>query len=313
MIKLKRKKKDKVVVTGGCGFIGSHLVDELIKSDYEVHVVDDLSAESNDQFYFNEDAFYYEADITWHNFPHKTVFKNTKRVFHLAAESRIGPAIRNPVRATEVNVLGTTKMLEYSRQYGIERFLYSSTSSVYGLGCPLPTDETAPIDCLNPYSASKYGGEEMVRMYNKLYGLHTCVFRYFNVFGNRSPVKGPYAPVIGLFFKQKQKNQALKIVGDGEQRRDFVHVSDIVNANILYSSLENSKITTRPVLLNIGSGKNYTINEIASVISDKHEHIPAREGEARHTLANISKAKEYIKYIPHIDVIDWIKNELQPL
>ena len=141
--------KTKVVVTGGCGFIGSHLVDRLVKEGYEVHVIDDLSAESNEQFYFNDLANYHRYSITDPNLPHENIFKGVKFVFHLAAESRIGSAIKNPIYAAEVNVVGTTRILNYCNQYGIEKIVYSSTSSVYGNLCKLPTSETSKIDCLN--------------------------------------------------------------------------------------------------------------------------------------------------------------------
>jgi UDP-glucose 4-epimerase len=293
----------KVIVTGGKGFIGSHLVDKLIDLKYEVHVIDDESAESNEKFYENENAIYHKISINDLNKNNSTFFKNAIVVFHLAAESRIGPAIKDPLKAIKVNVLGTGILLELSRHFNIKKFIYSSTSSVYGLKCKIPTDEKTDIDCLNPYSATKFGGEELVRMYSKMYNLDTCIFRYFNVFGERSPTKGVYAPVIGLFFKALESNENLKIVGDGEQRRDFVHVNDVVSANILafkHDNLLNGEV------FNVGCGKNYSINEIASFISKNSEYIPFREGEARNTLANIDKIKNILNYTPNFDVKQWI-------
>lgn len=297
--------KNKVIVTGGCGFIGSHLVDKLIEKKYDVYVIDDLSAESNEQFYFNESAKYYKFDINDDSIPHKEIFEDAKYVFHLAAESRIGPAIRNPVRATEINAVGTTKMLQYSRLYNVEKFIYSSTSSVYGNLCKLPTDEREPIDCLNPYSATKYSGEQMVEMYTKMYGLKTVIFRYFNVFGERSPTTGPYAPVIGIFLRQKNNKETLTIVGSGEQCRDFVHVYDIANVNILAAESETHEGRN---LYNIGTGENISINDIAKLISDDITHIPPRDGEAEHTLANITEAEKHLNYKPSMNVKDWILN-----
>lgn len=295
--------KNKVIVTGGCGFIGSHLVDKLIEKNYDVYVIDDLSAESNEKFYYNDSAKYYKFDINDDTIPHKEIFENAKYVFHLAAESRIGPAILNPIRATEINAVGTAKMLQYSRLYNIEKFIYSSTSSVYGNLCKLPTDENEPIDCLNPYSATKYAGEQMVEMYTKMYGLKTVIFRYFNVFGERSPRTGPYAPVIGIFIRQKNNDEALTVVGDGKQCRDFVHVHDIANVNILAAETETKNVRN---LYNIGTGKHISINDIAKLVSDNIVHIPARMGEAEHTLADISKAEAFLGYKPTIDVKDWI-------
>jgi len=297
--------KNKVIVTGGCGFIGSHLVDKLIEKKYDVYVIDDLSAESNEQFYFNESAKYYKFDINDDSIPHKEIFEDAKYVFHLAAESRIGPAIRNPVRATEINAVGTTKMLQYSRLYNVEKFIYSSTSSVYGNLCKLPTDEREPIDCLNPYSATKYSGEQMVEMYTKMYGLKTVIFRYFNVFGERSPTTGPYAPVIGIFLRQKNNKETLTIVGSGDQCRDFVHVYDIANVNILAAESETHEGRN---LYNIGTGENISINDIAKLISHDITHIPPRDGEAEHTLANITEAEKHLNYKPSMNVKDWILN-----
>jgi len=298
--------KNKVVVTGGCGFIGSHLVDRLIEKNYDVYVIDDLSAESNEEFYFNNSAKYFKFDINDDLIPHKEIFENAKYVFHLAAESRIGPAIKNPIRAAEINVIGTIKILQYSRIYNVEKFLYSSTSSVYGNLCNLPTTEKSSIDCLNPYSATKYGGEQMVQMYTKMYGLPTVIFRYFNVFGPRSPRTGQYAPVIGIFQRQKNNNEPLTVVGTGEQHRDFVHVLDVVAVNILAAELPDT--TTGPY--NIGSGKNISILEIAKTMSRSVKHITPREGESKHTLADITNAVTQLGYTPSIDVKDYIKSIL---
>lgn len=293
--------KDKVIVTGGCGFIGSHLVDQLIDLNLQVVVIDDLSAESNDKFYYNNAADYYEVDINSHLLPHEDIFRKAKWVFHLAAESRIGPAIKDPLKAAQNNIIGTVRMLEYSRMYGVSKFMYSSTSSVYGNMCELPTKENSPIDCLNPYSATKYSGEEMVKMYNKMYNLNAVIFRYFNVFGERSPHAGPYAPVIGIFQKQKNKNLPLTIVGDGEQRRDFVHVGDVAAANILAAQSDVDW-----GIFNIGSGSNISVNEIAEMISSNVTYIPERPGEARHTLAHIENAYNLLGYRPLTTIKDYL-------
>ena len=298
--------KNNVIVTGGCGFIGSHLVDRLV-DNYNVYVIDDESAESNDIFHKNNKAIYFKIDILDSAKIDSSILENTKTIFHLAAESRIGPAIKNPTKATTTNVMGTVKLLELCRAYNIERFIYSSTSSVYGLTDKLPTDESCEIDCLNPYASTKFCGEEMVRVYTKLYGIDSCIFRYFNVFGERSPTKGIYAPVIGIFLNQLKNNTPLTIVGDGEQRRDFVHVYDIVQANILAC---NYKENINGNTFNVGSGKNHSMNEIASFISNNPTHIPYREGEARHTLADISKIKKVLNFNPKIDVKVWIQNNI---
>jgi len=299
-------QKTKVIVTGGCGFIGSHLVDRLIDLSYDVHVIDDESAESNEVFYHNSKAHYYKIDIddlSVHNSYHNHIFANVNFIFHMAAESRIVPAIKDPVKAATTNVIGTVKVLELARKHKIQRVMYSSTSSVYGLKCTLPTDELTQIDCLNPYSSTKFCGEEMVKLYSKMYGLDTCIFRYFNVYGERSPTKGQYAPVIGLFLKQRDENKPLVIFGNGEKRRDFVHVHDVVDANLL--AMQHPT----PIygeIFNVGSGVNYSINEIASFVSDDIEYKDAREGEAENTLADIHKILNILGFVPRYEVKKWI-------
>ena len=162
-------------------------------------------------------------------------------------------------------------------------------------------------DCLNPYSVTKVGGEELCKMYTDLFGLETVVFRYFNVYGERQPIKGQYAPVIGIFLRQKSNGEPMTIVGDGEQRRDFTHVKDVVLANILAADLANKKIVGE--LFNIGTGKNYSILEIKDFIEGKFVHIPEREGEAKITLADNKKAQIYLGWAPTIELKDWIKNK----
>lgn len=298
--------KNNIIVTGGCGFIGSHLVDSLV-DEYNVYVIDDESAEANDVFYKNKKAKYFKIDICdVHKLINPNVFKKTKAIFHLAAESRIIPAIENPIKATISNVVGTVSLLNIAKKYKIEKFIYSSTSAAYGLKAKIPTDESCSIDCLNPYSATKFAGEEMIRMFTKLYNIDSCIFRYFNVFGERSPTKGVYAPVVGIFLNQYKNKQKLTIVGNGKQRRDFVHVSDIVNANIL--ALKHKKRLNANVF-NIGSGKNYSINQIAKMIDKNISYVPYRQGECKNTLADISKAKKILKFCPKIDIKNWINTQ----
>lgn len=294
----------KIIVTGGCGFIGSHIVDELIKLNHKVLVIDDLSASENEQFYFNEKAEYHKIDICEKE-KIESLFSGVDYVFHLAAESRIQPAIKNPSRAYNVNVIGTLNILELSRKYNIKRIVYSSTSSVYGLTNQLPTSEGTKIDCLNPYAHSKYMGEELFRQYWKEYGIDSVIFRYFNVFGERSPIKGQYAPVVGIFLNQLKNKTDLTIVGDGMKKRDFIYVGDIVDANI---SAMTSDLNLESTTINIGSGNNISIKNIANLISHDQIHIDARPGEAENTLADIGVAKKLLNFNPKTDVKDWIKN-----
>ena len=293
------------LVTGAAGFIGSNLVDYLLEQGHNVVCVDNESA-NNEKFHWNDKAWNVNADITDYK-TMKNVFTNVDYVFHLAAESRLQPAIENPIQAVQKNCVGTTVMLQCAREAGVKRFVYSSTSSGYGNN-PYPNVETQPDDCLNPYSASKIAGEKFCKMYTYLYGLETVVLRYFNVFGERSPTRGQYAPVIGIFKRQRDAGEPLTIVGDGSQKRDFVHVEDVARANYIaaVSSFENHI----GEVFNVGSGKNYYIKEIANVISDNQVHISKRNGEANATLADISKIDSVIGWKPKINVLKWIEDQL---
>ena len=292
------------LVTGGAGFIGSNLVDYLIQQGHEVICVDNESAECNDKFYWNDKACNIIGDITDYNFI-KNCFKDVDYVFHLAAESRLQPAIKNPIEAVYKNCVGTTTILQCAREAGVKRFVYSSTSSGYGFN-PSPNVETQPDDCLNPYSASKVAAEKFCKMYSDLYGLETVVLRYFNVFGERSPRRGQYAPVIGIFDRQRLSGEALTIVGDGTQRRDFIYVGDVAKANLIAAEATLDKKYFGQVF-NIGSGINYSVQEIADAISDNQTYIPKREGEMETTWSNIEKASEILGWKPEVDVLEWIK------
>lgn len=295
----------KVLVTGGCGFIGSNLVDKLVELNYDVVVLDDLSAESNEKFYFNEKATYVKESILNYNAV-LNAMRGCEHVFHLAAESRIGPSIENPSRACEVNVVGTCNVLTAARDTGVKSLVYSSSSACYGLSDTLPQKETDKIDNLNPYSSSKYAGEDLAKMFCSLWGLKTVSLRYFNVYGERMPHKGIYAPVIGIFLRQKKSGESLTVVGDGLQSRDFVHVSDVVQANILAAT--NSSCWGNSY--NVGSGKSNTIVEIANYISKDVKHVNPRIGEARNTQACIEKFKKDSGWEPKMDLIDWIGKQL---
>ena len=292
------------LVTGGAGFIGSNLVDYLIEQGHEVICVDNESAECNDKFYWNDKACNIIGDITDYDFI-KNCFKDVDYVFHLAAESRLQPAIKNPIEAVYKNCVGTTTILQCAREAGVKRFVYSSTSSGYGFN-PSPNVETQPDDCLNPYSASKVAAEKFCKMYSDLYGLETVVLRYFNVFGERSPRRGQYAPVIGIFDRQRLSGEALTIVGDGTQRRDFIYVGDVAKANLIAAEANLDKKYFGQVF-NIGSGINYSVQEIADAISDNQTYIPKRDGEMETTWSNIEKASEILGWKPEVDVLEWIK------
>ena len=292
------------LVTGGAGFIGSNLVDYLLKQGHEVICVDNESAECNDKFYWNDRACNIIGDITDYKFM-KNLFTEVDYVFHLAAESRLQPAIKNPIEAVYKNCVGTTTILQCAREAGVKRFVYSSTSSGYGNN-PYPNVEPQPDDCLNPYSASKIAGEKFCKMYTELYGFETVILRYFNVFGRRSPARGQYAPVIGIFQRQRDAGEPLTIVGDGAQRRDFVHVEDVARANYLAATMPLKGHAGE--VFNVGTGSAYSIQQIADSISDNQVYIDKRSGEMETTFADITKIGDVLGWKPEIDVIDWIKN-----
>ena len=294
------------IVTGGAGFIGSHIVEKLKRLDHMVVVIDNEYSD-NDNFHWRKDTLNVNIDITDYK-ALKKAFTGADYVFHLAAEARIGPAIENPVNALNINTIGTCNVLQCAREVGAKKVLYSSTSSGYGLN-EAPNIETQPDDCLNPYSVSKIAGEKLCKMYTDLYGLNTIIFRYFNVFGERAPRKGQYAPVTGIFLRQKAAGEPLTIVGDGEQRRDYIYVEDVANANVM-AAISNPDDDAYGQVYNVGSGKNYSVNEIASFISDDTINIPPRIGEARNSLANIDKIQKTFAWKPEVDVEQWIKTQL---
>ncbi len=300
----------KSLVTGGCGFIGSHVVDSLISQGHEVIVVDDKSAESNDKFFENPNASYFYHSITDYE-KISPLFEGVDYVFHLGAESRIQPTLERPQDACMTNFVGTCNVLQAARTSGVKRVMYSSTSSGYGLKNKIPLREDMERDCLNPYAVTKVAAEDLARMYYTLWDLETVIFRYFNIYGEREPTKGLYAPVVGLFLKQQRNNEALTIVGDGSQRRDFTHVEDVVQANMLAMESDNEQIFGE--IFNVGTGSNRSVLELANMISDKHVFLPPRAGEAKNTLADISKAQRLLKYQPSIKIEEWIKQKITSL
>ena len=294
------------IVTGGAGFIGSHIVEKLKALDHMVVVIDNEYSD-NDNFHWRKDTLNVNIDITDYK-ALKQAFTGADYIFHCAAEARIGPAIENPLNALNINTMGTCNVLQCAREVGAKKVLYSSTSSGYGLN-EAPNIETQPDDCLNPYSVSKIAGEKLCKMYTDLYGLNTIIFRYFNVFGERAPRKGQYAPVTGIFLRQKAAGEPLTIVGDGEQRRESIYVKDVANANIM-AAISNPDDDAYGQVYNVGSGKNYSVNEIASFISDDTINIPPRIGEARNSLANIDKIQKTFAWKPEMNVEEWIKTQL---
>jgi UDP-glucose 4-epimerase len=296
----------KSLVTGGAGFIGSNLVDRLLELGHEVVVIDNEYSDAHEQFYWNPKAQNYKYDIRDYENT-RQLYDGVDYVFHIAAEARIQPAILNPIEAVSINSVGTCTVLQCAREAGVKRVVYSSTSSGYGMN-QSPNVETQSDDCLNPYSVSKVNGEKLCKMYTSLYGLPTILFRYFNVYGERQPLKGQYAPVVGIFLRQRAVGEPLTIVGDGNQRRDFTHVRDVVQANILAATKEVDSDAFGQ-LYNVGTGNNYSINQIARMISDNTINIAPRPGESRVTLANNQKLRRTFGWEPTIKLDDWINGQ----
>jgi len=301
----KKKGKLKAIVTGGNGFIGSHIVDELVKNKKfdEIRIIDNQSSDAHEHFYYsNSDKVRnFVWDIADFNLI-RPLFNDVDVVFHLAAESRIQPAIQNPALAAKTNVTGTCNVLQAAREAGCDRVIYSSTSSAYGLANTPPLKEDMPNDCLNPYSVTKVAGEELCKMYTSLFGLKTITFRYFNVYGDRQCTKGQYAPVIGLFLKQKEAGEKMTVVGDGLQTRDYTNVKDVVRVNM------QAMITKEGFgeIYNVGTGKEHSILDLVNIIGGKHKHIPERIGESRNTKADISKTMKILNWKPIIKLEDYL-------
>lgn len=298
----------KYLVTGGCGFIGSNAVDFLINEGHDVCVIDDLSSDVHDNFYYNEKAKYYKYSVNDYIMC-SDVFSKFKPdyVLHFAAEARIQNCIADPLKAFEINSFGTLTMLELCKKYLVKKLVLSSTSAIYG-NSEGNQDEQMEPDCLNPYSLSKLQGEEYCKMYGKLYYQDTVCLRYFNVYGPRNPSKGQYAPVIGIFQRQKNNGESLTIIGDGNQTRDFVHVSDVVKANYL-ASVNDKKFFGE--VFNVGTGKSFSVNQISDKIQpdkSKHIYLPARVGECRNTMAKTEKITQKLNWSPQIDLMDWLDN-----
>jgi len=295
----------KSLVTGGAGFIGSHIVDRLIDLGHEVICIDNESAVSNEQFYWNSKADNYKYDICDYDLI-EPLFKGVDYVFHLASDARIQIAIQNPRKSMHTNAVGTFNILEASRENNVKRVIYSSTSSSYGKKNTLPNIEFQKPDPLTTYSSAKIFGENLMKVYFNLYGLETISLRYFNVYGERHPLKGQYAPVVGLFLKQFKEGLPLTIVGDGTQKRDFTYIQDAVEANILAATSNNQSIFGETY--NIGTGKNISILDIAKTICNDVQYIEDRLGEVKETLADNNKAKNDFGWEPKHELLEWIYN-----
>ncbi|MEK7578436.1 MAG: SDR family oxidoreductase [Patescibacteria group bacterium] len=294
------KTKNRCLVTGGAGFIGSNLVDELIAQGHEVAIIDNLSTGKRE--YINSAAEFYELDIR--NLEKiKPLFKDADYVFHLAALPRVQISINDPITTNDINLNGTLNVLVAARDAKVKKFIYASSSSIYGNHDTLPYKEDMPARPISPYAVQKYIGEKYCRLFYELYGLPTVCLRYFNAYGKRQALEGAYCLVMGTFIKQRLANKPMTITGDGEQRRDFTSVADIVRANIL--AVNNSKVG-RGEVINIGRGRNYSVNELARMVGGPAIYIPPKI-EPRETLADNSLARELLGWEPTMNLPEWLK------
>lgn len=295
------------LVTGGAGFVGSHLVDGLLSAGHNVSVVDNESSQSHDEFHWNDNAKNFKENLCDYS---KTVavFREEKPeyVFHLAADSNIQVAIENPKQTLENNFSSTVNLLDCARLYKTKRVIFSSSASVYGSHRP-PQEESLKTDPLNAYAMSKVMGEKAMKLYYKIYGLETVCLRYFNIYGERQPIRGAYASVIGAFLAANREGRRLKVYGDGLQERDFVYVRDVAVSNISSAFSENKRILGN--ILNVGTGKSHTVLEIANLISDKINFCPQREGEVKTSRASISRLRRILRYTPEDRLKSWINNK----
>jgi UDP-glucose 4-epimerase len=290
----------KIIVTGGAGFIGSHIVDDLINEGHEVHVIDNLCAGKKENI--NPKATLHIVDIRDKD-KLVSIFSSAEYVFHEAALPQVQFSIENPIETNEINVDGLLNVLEASRINKVKRVIFASSCSVYGDQEKLPITEEMPVSPLSPYAAHKYMGEVYMKLYSQIYGLETVCLRYFNVYGNRQSVNASYPLVIARFLDLKKQNKPLVIVGDGNNTRDYVNVLDVSRANILAMK---SKKVGRGECINIGNGKQFSVNKIAELVGGPTEHIPPRI-EPHNIEADIKKAKELIDWEPKVMLEDEIK------
>ena len=291
----------KYLVTGGAGFIGSALVNALLEQKNEVIVVDNFSSGKGK---LNPKAEAVNLDISErrNRLTLCEKMEGVDTVFHCAALARVQPSIQDPQKYHKANVDGTFNVLMSARDSGVRRVVYSASSSAYGDQTETPQVESMPTAPISPYGLQKLIGEQYCFVFSKCYGLETVSLRYFNVYGEGQVVGGAYSTVVGLFLKQKQDRAKLTITNDGEQRRDFTHVMDVVRANILASQSE--KVGGGEVI-NIGRGSNYSVNEIAEIIGGETKNIGERP-EPRETLADNTLAKELLDWTPEVDIKDWL-------
>lgn len=296
------------LVTGGCGFIGSHIVDLLLKEGHFVRVIDNFSTGRHENLQHhknNSNLEIFHADIR-NKQEIEPIFENIDYVFHLAALADIVPSIQKPEEYYTSNVVGTFHVLECARKVGIKKLVYAASSSCYGIPDMYPTDETAEIRPQYPYALTKRLGEESVLHWGMVYHLPVITLRLFNVYGTRSRTSGTYGAVFGVFLAQKIAGKPFTIVGDGNQTRDFTYVTDVANA---FYTVAVSEIVNET--FNVGSGGTYSVNRLCELLQGDSVHIPKRPGEPDCTFADTSKIEEMLGWRPRVTLENGVKMILE--
>ena len=294
------------LVTGGAGFIGTHIIKRLVADGHRVVSIDNYSTglKSNEQY----GCHYIDADVQDIDFWGRRLEENDMIpdiVFHLAAYARVEPSIKHPVHSHSMNVNTTVRLLDYCRKNEIERVILTSSSAVYG-EAKIPTTEKHPTNPMSPYALNKLINEQYCKLYSDLYKLQTVCLRYSNAYGEGQPTEGAYCNVMGIFDQQKRSGQPLTIVGDGEQRRDFIHVDDIVDANMEVGFTD--EISFLGEIFNIGYGKNYSVNQIAEWIGGETINIEPRV-EPKETLLDSSKMMSTFNWKPKVNLEEWLEEQ----
>ncbi len=294
----------KIIVTGGAGFIGSHLVDKLIEQGNEVVVIDNLS--TGQQENVNPKAKFHNLDIC--SFEEiKPLFEGVDVVFHLAARPRVPFSVEDPLTTSQANILGSVSVFKAAADAKVRRVVFSGSSSVYGSQSAEVLSEEMPTSPLSPYALQKLTSEKFAKLFTNLYNIPIITLRYFNVFGSRIVFDSDYSLVIGKFLQQNQQGKPLTIHGDGEQTRGFTFIDDVVRATILASQSDKLK---GGEIINIGSDKAHSINRLAELIGGKNvqkEFLPPRVGDPLHSKADISRAKELLDWQPEVSFGDGVK------